>query len=662
MTGKSDFLLISDLEILDLKHRLRIYPFNQIFAQLKLNCQAIKELGLENIVLKPPSNSLFVIYNILQELGLAYKLADDLEAGNLAKNIINKITAHPLKYPNVFAEEIHTAFILTGIIIFEDLYGELFAKKERDWIKHFVTVTAKKLWNQSFKQPWGQRRDNRWNHTIIGFSGVAIAAISLRNSLPEAQQWLETATQRIEGFFVEGITDNGMTREGLWYCSFVFKILGLFLKISRRQNFKLGPYFLEDKYGYKLDRLIEWYLYEAFPQGKYLNNLNDSYWDPHPALWGYLSLGSLRNPNLVAHVWEILVGYQGLATYGRDPNLEYSSLFDACLFFPHPVASIFPENPGLPLRRFCPDVGYLNVRDVWSSDATVVTFNCGEYLGGIHDQSDNNSFTLIWQGQPLIIDSGAANNPDENSASSSLGHNLVLIDRLGQRFAGRGHGVSGKIIDLDYDRIFDCIAGDATSAYNLLDYNPVRFAIRQLLFVRHPFPYLITFDDIEKGDGEHLYEYILHVPLFWQVENIEANKYRFSCVIEGKERSVILFLFSPNPVNLTIKEFHTASKEPFQRHQLLRFGTIAVNPKFVALFISEKNLENLNLRTNFEEDKVLIGLSGSDKQDLLEFRYYDLNLKSDKLFEFKRFFQTRESVEKPGFSNNTFAKKNKYHS
>ncbi|NEP45643.1 MAG: hypothetical protein F6K35_43115, partial [Okeania sp. SIO2H7] len=308
MTKASDFLLISDLEILDIKNRLHIYPLNQIFAQLQLNCRTIKELGVENIILKPPSNSLFVIYNVIQELGLAYKLAEDIEAGNLAKNLINKVVLNPLQYPNIFAEEIHTALILIGIIIFKDMYGELFTTEEEAKIINFAEVTARKLWDRSFKEAWGRRKDNRWNHTIIGFCGLAIAATNLRNSLPEAQQWLETATQRIEGFFVEGITDNGLTREGLWYCSFVFKILGLFLRICRRQNLKLGPYFLEDKYGYKLDRLIEWYLYEAFPQGKYLNNLNDSYWDPHPPLWGYLILGSLRNPNLVAHVWEILVG------------------------------------------------------------------------------------------------------------------------------------------------------------------------------------------------------------------------------------------------------------------------------------------------------------------------------------------------------------------
>lgn len=638
MTKPSDFLLISDREILDLKHRLHIYPFNQIFNRLKLNSQSIKELGVQSILLKPASNSLFVIYNVILELGLLYKLADDIEAGNFAKNIINTIVKHPLKYPNIFAEEIHTAFILTGIILFENMHGELFTTEEQSQIKHFAELTARKLWNESFNEPWGRRKDNAWNHTIIAFSGLAIAAISLRHSVPAAQQWLETAMIRIEGFFVEGITDNGMTREGLWYCSFVSKILGLFLRLCRWQNIKLGAYFLEDKYGYKLDRLIEWYLYEAFPQGKYLNNLNDSYWDPHPALWGYLSIGSLRNPNLVANVWEVLVGYRGLETYGRDPNLEYSSLFDAYLFFPYPVASVFPDNPGLPLRRFCPDVGYLNVRDCWSSSATVVTFNCGEYFGGIHDQSDNNSFTLTWQGQPLVIDSGAANNPDENSASSSLGHNLVLINGLGQRFSGRGNGVSGKIIGFDYDRVFDYIAGDATSAYNLRDYNPVQFAIRHLLFVRHPFPYFVNFDDIQKGDGEHLYEYILHVPIFWEVENIEANKYCFRDARKGEKHSIILFFLSPFIVNLTIKEFQVASKEPFRHHQLLRFGTIAVNPKFVALFISEKHMKNIDLRANFDEDKVLININTNKKQDLLEFRYYKSkkNL-TNKLFDFKRF-------------------------
>ena len=101
MTKASDFLLISDLEILDIKNRLHIYPLNQIFAQLQLNCRTIKELGVENIILKPPSNSLFVIYNVIQELGLAYKLAEDIEAGNLAKNLINKVVLNPLQYPKI---------------------------------------------------------------------------------------------------------------------------------------------------------------------------------------------------------------------------------------------------------------------------------------------------------------------------------------------------------------------------------------------------------------------------------------------------------------------------------------------------------------------------------------------------------------------------------
>ncbi|NEQ74836.1 MAG: hypothetical protein F6K23_18385 [Okeania sp. SIO2C9] len=72
------------------------------------------------------------------------------------------------------------------------------------------------------------------------------------------------------------MNDQGMTREGLWYCGFFSKILRILLRICRQKNIKVNGEFLDDKYSDKLDRLAEWYLYESLPRGKCLNNWNDS--------------------------------------------------------------------------------------------------------------------------------------------------------------------------------------------------------------------------------------------------------------------------------------------------------------------------------------------------------------------------------------------------
>ncbi|NES90459.1 MULTISPECIES: hypothetical protein [Okeania] len=79
------------------------------------------------------------------ELCLAYKLAEDKEAGKLAKNIVNKISQNYPRYPNLFSEEIHRAFVLTGIILFRDIAPELFTVEEHLLLVEFIEKKPGKL-------------------------------------------------------------------------------------------------------------------------------------------------------------------------------------------------------------------------------------------------------------------------------------------------------------------------------------------------------------------------------------------------------------------------------------------------------------------------------------------------------------------------------------
>lgn len=638
-----EFLLFDQSDLTALKVRASSYPFKQILETLQKNYTQAQKIGAENLLKTPASCSLLVIHDVILELGLLFKLIDDHQAGQLAKTLVMEMSIRDDDFQNLFAEEIHTAFILTAIILFTyDLAPELFSQEEKVTVFNFISQTTESLWQESQTQAWGKRefKRNAWNHTVIAFSGLAIGAISIRHYHSQAQKWLEVALSRVEDFLIDGITDAGMTREGLWYCGFVSKILGFLLRICRRNHIKVKGEFLDQKYSQKLDNLIQGYIYEVFPQGKYLNNWNDSYWDPHPALWGYLTLGANRNPQLVTHVWERLVGQSGLATYGGNRHLVYSSLFDAYLFTPYPVPSQFPvKTSNLELRRFCPEIGYLNTRDSWSENATVVTFSCGKFIGAIHDQSDNNSFTLTLQGQPLVIDSGAANSSQENSASSSLGHNLVLINGKGQRFAGGGHGVSGEILRTEFTETFDYIAGDATPAYNLMEYNPVYFSVRHLCFVKQPFPYLITFDDIQKSEADCSYEYILHIPMDYKVSEISTNQFRLTRENSPESPAFILWFLNATPVSFRSERFISKGQPPFSEHQLLRFELPAINPHFLALFITETNYQQMkiNAQANFQDNRVFLELSSIHQIDQLEFGLYNfLRSDSEQLFHWRR--------------------------
>ena len=80
----------------------------------------------------------------------------------------------------------------------------------------------------------------------------------------------------------------------------------------------------------------------------------------------------------------------------------------------------------------------------------------GPFSAKIHDQSDNNSFTFIAGGVPLVLDAGSANRRTEGTPSSSLGHNYEYVVHVpvalgpaprGTRFAivGAAEGPVGHI-------------------------------------------------------------------------------------------------------------------------------------------------------------------------------------------------------------------------
>ncbi|NER06914.1 MAG: hypothetical protein F6K17_32200, partial [Okeania sp. SIO3C4] len=104
--------------------------------------------------------------------------------------------------------------MLTAIILFRDIAPELFTVEEHLFLVEFIEKKTRETWQESHSKPWGRKEKqlNIWNHRIIPFSGLAIATISLHNYLPEAQEWLNVAMSRVEDFFIDGITDQGITR------------------------------------------------------------------------------------------------------------------------------------------------------------------------------------------------------------------------------------------------------------------------------------------------------------------------------------------------------------------------------------------------------------------------------------------------------------------
>jgi SAM-dependent methyltransferase len=473
-------------------------------------------------------SNLFQIQGILFETSLAFALSGEerfLEPVKCCVEAIADERLRRVRLPN----EMHLAFVLVGLAVAHELCGEAI---DQESIATTTSIVTAELHAAAGREEWGDRlpKRNAWNHTAVVFSAIGCGGLLCRDSDSRAEHWLDAALERLELFFADGITDEGMTREGLAYCGFAFRHAAPLLLACRNAGIWDYRSPLENPYVERLRRVPRWYAIDAFPGGSWTQPINDSYWSPGQAMWGFLPTFGPLDPGLTAWVYDILIGTRGDGTHGRDSSLAASSLFESVLWAPAPVSA----DDAIELPEMLADsaIGYLAER-VREAPRSCFSFNCGEFIGGIHDQSDNGSVTLFAGDVPLLIDSGAANDPMEGSASSSHGHNLVLIDGRGQFPSGQGAGCTGRIVRAERHRRATVITADLTASYAVRDYNPVRHAIRHCVFGKHPFTYLLVVDDFARPlDEDAVFDQIFHTPPV-AASSREGSEIRLRIEFEG---------------------------------------------------------------------------------------------------------------------------------
>ncbi len=526
----------------------------------------------------PQAHNLFVVQNCLLELSLIACIGEEdrhVEGLGELMMALDPVAASTERLP----EEVHWSFVLVGLAVALDLAGHLLSEGPLRAGRDAVESLGERLHAESLVREWGEpiKRRAAWNHAIVAYAGMGAAGLAIPGHA-SAREWVTLAIERSLLFFEHGITAAGMTREGLAYCGFVFRNLGLFLRGARATGVfdYLDP--AQNPYLERLARVPDWYAGEIFPRGGWMQNLNSSYWDPNPALVGWLATFPALRPELAAAVWRRTVGEDGRATFGLDPKLAKSNVFESLLWHPE-VPSTAEDTPSF---YHCPDVGYLRERA--DSSQTGFSFNSGEYIGSIHDHSDNNAFTLFAHGVPIALDAGACSHPPgEGNSASSFGHNTVVVDGRGQLPAGHGSGVSGEIVYLDRDEARLIVAGDARRGFMSSGYNPVLRAIRWCVFVSQPDPYLLIYDDIQKDQLEHTYEFLLHTPSP-SAARVEGGV-RMTIEVEGARTTCDVAAFEPETISVAREPFACPGHPPFEQHALWRFARRALNPEFVVLLI-----------------------------------------------------------------------------
>jgi SAM-dependent methyltransferase len=454
------------------------------------------------------ASNLFQVQGILFEASLAFRLSGDSRYLEPVQRCINDISDERRRRERL-PNEVYSAFVVVGLTVAHALCGEAI---DADLLMATVATVTAELSAAADREEWGDRlpKRNAWNHTAVGYAAIGCGGLLCRESDPRAQRWLTSAIERLGLFFADGVTDAGMTREGLSYCGFAFRNLAPLLLACRNAGIWDYRSPQDNPYVERLRRVPRWYAMETLPGGSWQQTVNDSYWSPRRAMWGFLPTFGALDPVLTAWVYDMLLGSRGNGSHGADRSLSASSLFESVLWMPSPA----PDGSVIDLPEVLDDavIGYIAER-VREAPRSGFSFNCGEYLGGIHDQSDNGSITLFAEDVPLLIDSGAANQPVEGSSSSSQGHSLVLIAGREQCPPGGGAGCSGKIVQAERHAQATVITADLAASYAQRGYNPIRHAIRHCVFGKHPFTYMLIVDDFSRPRGEQAtFEQLFHTP------------------------------------------------------------------------------------------------------------------------------------------------------
>jgi hypothetical protein len=111
----------------------------------------------------------------------------------------------------------------------------------------------------------------------------------------------------------------------------------------------------------------------------------------------------------------------------------------------------------------------------------------------------------------------------------------------------------------------------------------VRLALRWCVFVKRPQPYLLVYDDIQKDEAEHDYDFLLHTPTPTGVSLDQGI--RMTLDVEGRRATCDVVMLNPETIAIGQEMFTCPGHRPFDMHTLWRLKRRAINPQFVVLLV-----------------------------------------------------------------------------
>ena len=458
-------------------------------------------------------------------LGMVAHLGDDPLASDLWAKLA-ETTLYLVETDSVMGsgDELSAAVRLRSLLLGYDMVmvdapapdRQLVLDEIRDYLE---VMTTDFIFTRGIYPPYAN------NHSISIGAVLVMADLCLRDDWP-GDPLLDDARilgdQLIDIGMDEMMGEDGSFSEGGLYLVWVFRILVPMWEARARID---G---IESWDEAKIEACLDWTAFQLLPRADgYCLNRNDCSETSRPlcfhdTIWNWTQ-HRLPNPGFARWVQDRITGDVGF-NYGTFS--DYSSV----ILYRHAVPMITGAER-LGNERFFPDQGLYVYREGWPGDPIEdsyhFTFQADTFPGG-HWQEDVGQFTLRAFGLPFAMDHGPG-----LPAAETEGHNLPLVNGLGQHNAGSGIGTDGSmslITDEGFLRVMKADMQPAYTTYSPLndpDFplpgtdwswgydggNPMERADRWVLLFpgeETELPTIYLLDDLRKDGAQNSYQWRMH--------------------------------------------------------------------------------------------------------------------------------------------------------
>ncbi len=316
--------------------------------------------------------------------------------------------------------DLDAGYFLEGVALTYDwLHGQLGATL-RAKVKDLITDKAREVFNASVLGKSGGGLSFQQNHFWYSNFALAMGAAAIYDEVPEAQEWLAWAWDRLERVAIS-FSPDGSFHEGPSYWDFSMPVLYMFVEIYEQLSGVSAPGIdagLKGQGQFRFQHL--------YPGLKLTAALEDT-------------KKTAGRPPARLMLWEAR-RFQDKLTMGLAEALATAPSTNQFhqLWLDEKLAKTSPTS--LPLARHYDDVGTVFTRTSWANDATFAAFVsrplggkkwaglCKTFsLGGTgHNHPAQGHFVLFGKGEVL------AGDPGYTYEKRTRNHNTILVDGKGQ--------------------------------------------------------------------------------------------------------------------------------------------------------------------------------------------------------------------------------------